>query len=92
MRNSFFAHGSDEEAWISQCSLKFADDAELLALARAAGCCGLFVGVETFSQENLDAVDKGFNDGSGYFRRIAAIRARASASRRGSSSASTATT
>ena len=65
-----------KKRWISQCSLKIADDPELLALARAAGCRGLFVGVETISQENLDAVDKGFNDESGYFRRIAAIRAR----------------
>ncbi len=65
-----------KKCWISQCSLKIADDPELLALARAAGCRGLFVGVETISQSNLDAVDKGFNHESGYFRRIAAIRAR----------------
>jgi radical SAM superfamily enzyme YgiQ (UPF0313 family) len=65
-----------KKRWVSQCSLKIADDPELLALARAAGCCGLFVGVETISQHNLDAVDKGFNDESGYFRRIAAIRAK----------------
>ena len=64
-----------KKRWISQCSLKIADDPKLLALARAAGCRGLFVGVETISQNNLDAVDKGFNDESGYFRRIAAIRA-----------------
>ena len=62
--------------WISQCSLKIADDPELLDLARAAGCCGLFVGIETISQENLDAVDKGFNDRHGYSRRIAAIQAK----------------
>ena len=47
----------------------------MLELARAAGCCGLFVGVETISQENLDAIDKGFNDQQGYLRRIAAIQA-----------------
>jgi radical SAM superfamily enzyme YgiQ (UPF0313 family) len=61
--------------WISQCSLRIADDPELLALARAAGCRGLFIGIETISQHNLDSVDKGFNDESGYFQRIAAIRA-----------------
>jgi len=64
-----------KKRWISQCSLKIADDPELLALARAAGCRGLFVGVETISQDNLNSVDKGFNDESGYMRRIAAIRA-----------------
>jgi radical SAM superfamily enzyme YgiQ (UPF0313 family) len=74
-RRLFRAMAPLKKRWISQCSLKIADDAELLALARAAGCRGLFVGVETISQENLDAVDKGFNDGSGYLRRIAAIRA-----------------
>ncbi len=63
-----------KKRWISQCSLKIADDPELLDLARAAGCCGLFVGVETLSRENLEAVDKGFNDEKGYVQRIAAIR------------------
>ena len=63
-----------KKRWISQCSLKIADDPELLTWPGPAGCCGLFVGVETLSRENLEAVDKGFNDEKGYFRRIAAIR------------------
>lgn len=63
-----------KKRWISQCSLKMADDAELLDLARAAGCQGLFIGIETLSHENLEAVDKGFNDEKSYFQRIAAIR------------------
>ena len=70
----FRAMAPMKKRWISQCSLKIADDPELLDLARAAGCQGLFVGVETLSQENLDAVDKGFNDEHGYFQRIAAIQ------------------
>jgi radical SAM superfamily enzyme YgiQ (UPF0313 family) len=65
-----------QKRWISQCSLKIADDPELLELARAAGCRGVFVGVETLSKENLDAVDKGFNDECGYCERIAAIQAK----------------
>ena len=36
----------------------------------------MFVGIETISQENLDAVNKGFNDQHGYFQRIAAIQAK----------------
>jgi radical SAM superfamily enzyme YgiQ (UPF0313 family) len=72
----FRAMAPMKKRWISQCSLKIADDPELLELARAAGCCGVFVGVETLSKENLDAVDKGFNDQNGYFRQIAAIQAK----------------
>ncbi len=72
----FRAMAPMRKRWISQCSLKIADDPELLDLARAAGCCGVFVGVETISQENLDAVDKGFNDLHRYFRQIAAIQAK----------------
>jgi len=60
--------------WISQCSIEIADDPELLRLARAAGCCGLFIGIETISESNLQAMEKGFNDSRGYRRRIRAIR------------------
>lgn len=60
--------------WISQCSIKIADDPELLALARKAGCRGLFIGIESISERNLAAMDKGFNDSARYLERIAAIR------------------
>ena len=70
----FRAMAPMRKRWISQCSMKIADDPELLALARAAGCRGLFIGMETISQENLDAVDKGFNDEQRLLRRIAAIQ------------------
>ena len=60
--------------WVSQCSLEIADDPELLRLARRAGCCGLFIGIETVSQQSLDALDKGFNDTRRYAQRLAAIR------------------
>ncbi|HAH05546.1 MAG TPA: B12-binding domain-containing radical SAM protein [Elusimicrobia bacterium] len=59
--------------WISQCSIKIADDPELLDLAYRAGCRGLFIGIETTSQANLAAMDKGFNDPAGYRERIARI-------------------
>jgi len=59
--------------WVSQCSLSIADDPELLALASAAGCRGLFIGLETTSPENLAAVDKGFNDSDRYRDRLEAI-------------------
>ncbi|HUT37512.1 MAG TPA: radical SAM protein [Planctomycetota bacterium] len=60
--------------WVSQCAIEIADDPELLRLARAAGCRGLFIGIETASQENLAALDKGFNDSARYRQRLAAIR------------------
>ncbi len=60
--------------WISQCSIEIADDAELLALAKRAGCRGLFVGVETLSAENLRAVGKEFNDASRMLERLRTIR------------------
>jgi radical SAM superfamily enzyme YgiQ (UPF0313 family) len=60
--------------WVGQSSIEIADDPELLRLARAAGCLGLFVGVETTSQENLAALDKAFNQGARLAPRIASIR------------------
>ncbi len=47
--------------WVSQASLKIADDAELLSLAGRAGCRGLFIGIETIGAGNLASVKKGFN-------------------------------
>jgi radical SAM superfamily enzyme YgiQ (UPF0313 family) len=60
--------------WVSQCSLKIADDPDLLRLAHAAGCRGLFIGIETLDEKNLDALDKGFNDSRRYAERLARIR------------------
>jgi len=74
VRELFCAMIPMRKRWISQCSLKIADEPELLSLARRAGCRGLFIGIETLNQANLDAVDKGFNDSGGYMKRIRAIR------------------
>jgi radical SAM superfamily enzyme YgiQ (UPF0313 family) len=73
-RELFRAMAPMKKRWVSQCSLKIADDPELLTLARKAGCRGLFIGVETISRRNLDSVGKGFNESSRHFERIAAIR------------------
>jgi radical SAM superfamily enzyme YgiQ (UPF0313 family) len=70
----FRAMATMGKRWITQCSIEIADDAELMSLARAAGCRGLFIGVETISQANLAAVEKGFNDSRGYLERIGRIR------------------
>jgi len=44
--------------WVTQSTLAVAQDAELVRLAAAAGCVGLFVGLETFSERNLESVNK----------------------------------
>ncbi len=60
--------------WVAQASILIADEPELLRLARAAGCRGLFVGVESAADDALRSLDKGFNDASRIAARIAAIR------------------
>lgn len=47
--------------WWTQCSIDAAQDPGLLRLAADSGCLAVFVGVETFSAENLLAVRKGQN-------------------------------
>lgn len=59
--------------WVAQCSIEVADDPALLGLMREAGCCGLFIGVETVSEENLAAMDKAFNNSRQYRDRLRRI-------------------
>jgi radical SAM superfamily enzyme YgiQ (UPF0313 family) len=47
--------------WITQCTLSLANDPDLVRRAAEAGCVGVFVGMESFSEENLHAVNKRFN-------------------------------
>lgn len=44
--------------WITQSTLSIMDDPDFVKLAAEAGCIGMFVGLETFSEDNLDAVHK----------------------------------
>jgi len=73
-RRLFRAMAPMRKRWVSQCSIDIADDPETLDLARRAGCRGLFIGIETVSQRNLEAMNKSFNDSGRYRERIAAIR------------------
>jgi radical SAM superfamily enzyme YgiQ (UPF0313 family) len=50
-----------KKRWISQASLELVRDPDLLDLAAAGGCRGLFVGLETLNQANLRAAGKSFN-------------------------------
>ena len=47
--------------WVAQASINFADDEELLGLAAAAGCRGVFIGFETPSPEGLKELGKKYN-------------------------------
>ena len=60
--------------WVGQCSIEIADDPELLRLAHAAGCRGLFIGIETVNQDNLASVGKQFNDSGRYHERLNRVR------------------
>ena len=44
--------------WVSQSTLKITEDPEFVRLIADAGCVGLFVGLETFSEKNLNNVNK----------------------------------
>ncbi|HHU81499.1 MAG TPA: B12-binding domain-containing radical SAM protein [Firmicutes bacterium] len=47
--------------WFSQGSLDMARDEELLRLAAASGCLGMFIGLESLSPENLEKIGKRVN-------------------------------
>lgn len=44
--------------WVTQSTLAIADDPDLVRLMAEAGCMGIFVGLETFSGNNLRSVNK----------------------------------
>ena len=47
--------------WFSQCSIRIAEDDEMLRLAAESGCKGLFIGFESLSNEALRASKKSVN-------------------------------
>ncbi|MDZ4182502.1 MAG: radical SAM protein, partial [Candidatus Cloacimonadaceae bacterium] len=55
-----------KKKWSSQCSVSIAADKELLDLAQRSGCIGLFIGLESIEQKNLDAWQKGDNRAQNY--------------------------
>jgi radical SAM superfamily enzyme YgiQ (UPF0313 family) len=50
-----------KKKWASQASMTLTRDPELLRLAAESGCVSLFIGVESLSSENLNDVNKAFN-------------------------------
>ena len=55
-----------KKRWFSQCSIRIAYDNELLRLAYASGCRGMFIGLESLSQDNLSDWNKNFNRARDY--------------------------
>ena len=59
--------------WSSQVSIQAGKDAEFLEWAAKSGCKQLFIGLESISQQSMDAVRKGFNRVEEYVRVIERI-------------------
>jgi len=55
------ARANLRKEWISQATIHFADDEELLVLAARAGCKGVFIGFESPAPEGLMELGKKFN-------------------------------
>ena len=47
-----------DKRWITQVTINFGDDEELPALARAAGCAGVFIGLESTDTKSLTLIRK----------------------------------
>lgn len=62
--------------WGTQTSIAIAEDEELLELAYAAGCRIVMVGMETFSQEALMQMNKGWSQAAHYHAAIRKIQAK----------------
>jgi radical SAM superfamily enzyme YgiQ (UPF0313 family) len=62
--------------WFSQAELNIARDPELLDAAAESGCRGLFVGLESLSDENLRDVHKGFCRAEEYLGSIETLHKR----------------
>lgn len=64
------------KTWFSQCSIEIGVDAELLDLAVASGCRGLFIGFESLSQDSLRSWRKSANRRKDYLAAVRRLHAR----------------
>ncbi|MCA9735337.1 radical SAM protein [candidate division KSB1 bacterium] len=62
-----------EKKWVTQASVEIADDAELLRALQNAGCVGVFIGLESFSQSALCSQNKKIKSPEYYKDAIAKI-------------------
>jgi radical SAM superfamily enzyme YgiQ (UPF0313 family) len=61
--------------WCSQCGVDIADDPRLVTLAARSGCIGLFVGLESLSDDNLAAWGKTTSRHRDYARAVSLLHA-----------------
>lgn len=59
--------------WLSQASIDIVNDIELVELAAKSGCVGLFIGIETFTDENIVDMRKYQNKVNGYEKAISIL-------------------
>ena len=59
--------------WIGQSTIHIADEPNILKLASESGCHGLFIGIESFSQNSLEETNKNFNKVATYKQKIQQI-------------------
>jgi len=59
-----------KKRWHSQCGIHITEDRELLRLAAESGCNGLFIGLETLSQQSLKDWEKCPNRSREYVRQV----------------------
>jgi len=69
----FSGLGPLKRYWYSQAALTIAQDSELLEAAIESGCKGLFVGLESLSNESLGKMGKGFCSAETYVEDIQAL-------------------
>lgn len=61
--------------WVTQMSIQAAHDEEFLRLLVASGCKGALIGFESLEEQNLKAMNKGFNTmGGGFASALANLR------------------
>ncbi len=59
--------------WLSQCSMKIADDLETLQMVKNSGCISLSFGIESISQKSLDSMQKSWAKVEKYSEQIKRI-------------------
>jgi radical SAM superfamily enzyme YgiQ (UPF0313 family) len=59
--------------WLSQCSIKIADDLETLQMVKNSGCISLSFGIESISQKSLDSMQKSWAKVEKYSEQIKRI-------------------
>lgn len=60
--------------WTASATINIGNDIKMLQLMKEAGCIGLVIGLESFIQENLNGVNKGFNNVKEYKRLVSTIQ------------------